>query len=69
MGGVCPWGSSALCPFAVLAQSLVQGEAEEGGSVPLLLVPISVGQRRAGSEAGAAAEGMQAQNTGLKSCL
>lgn len=41
----------------------------EGGSVPLLLVPVSVGQRRAGSEAGAAAEVMQAQNTGLKSCL
>lgn len=62
MGGVCPWGSAALCPFAVLAQSLVQGELEEGGSVPCLLVPVSVGQHRAGSEARAAAGG----DTGTK---
>lgn len=65
MGGVCLWVSSALCPFAALAQglvqiqehTLVQGEVEEGGSVPLLLIPVSVGQWRAGSETGAAAGG------------
>lgn len=68
MGGVCPWVSSALYPVAVLAQSLVdarsrtdlvQGGVEEGGSVPLLLVPVSVSQRGV----------TQVRNAEFKSCL
>lgn len=43
---LCCFGTE---PGANSRTDLVQGEVEEGGSVPLLLVPVSVGQRRAGS--------------------
>lgn len=51
---LCCFGTE---PGANSRTDLVQGEVEEGRSVPLMLVLVSVGQRRADSEAGAAAGG------------
>lgn len=68
MGGVCPWIFSTLCPFAVLAQSLVQGEVEEGD---LCLFCWSLSQSASGGQAARQEQQLgvrQAENTlnGLK---